>query len=252
MSTGGQVAVVTGAGSGIGRQVCLALLDAGYRVVLAGRRADALAATVAAGPASADATLVVPTDVTDPVAVRALFARARDRFGRVDLLFNNAGVFGPSIPFDEIPYEQWRRVVDTNLTGAFLCAQEAFRAMRDQTPQGGRIINNGSLSAHVPRPRAAGYTATKHAVTGLTRAISLEGRPFRIACGQLDIGNAATDMTAAMEHGVPQADGSVAPEPTMDVAHAASAVVYMAGLPLDANVQFLTVLATTMPFIGRG
>jgi NAD(P)-dependent dehydrogenase (short-subunit alcohol dehydrogenase family) len=246
----GQVAVVTGAGSGIGRQVCRALLEQGYRVVLAGRRADPLHATAA--DARPGATLVVPTDVADPVAVETLFVRARDEFGSVDLLFNNAGTFGSGGPFEDLPYEQWRAVVDTNLTGAFLCAQAAYRVMKQQHPQGGRIINNGSVSAHVPRPEAVAYTATKHAITGLTRAISLEGRRYNVACGQIDIGNAATEMTTKMRRGVPQADGSIATEPTMDVAHAANAVVYMAGLPLDANVQFMTVMATTMPFIGRG
>jgi NAD(P)-dependent dehydrogenase (short-subunit alcohol dehydrogenase family) len=246
------VAVVTGAGSGIGRAVSLALLDAGYRVALAGRRESALRETVAASGGPAEATLVVPTDVTEPSSVRALFDRVRARFGRVDLLFNNAGTFGPPSAFEDFPYEQWQAVVATNLTGAFLCAQEAFRTMKEQEPPGGRIINNGSLSAQVPRPYAVAYTASKHAITGLTKSISLEGRRYRVACGQIDIGNAATDMTAAMRRGVPQADGSVAPEPTMDAHHAASAVVYMASLPLDANVQFLTVMATAMPFIGRG
>jgi NAD(P)-dependent dehydrogenase (short-subunit alcohol dehydrogenase family) len=246
------VAVVTGAGSGIGRQVCRSLLDDGYRVVLAGRRRQALEATVSASGAGPDAALVVPSDVTRPEEVRALFARAKDRFGRIDLLFNNAGTFGTARPLDEVPLEEWQAVLATNLTGAFLCAQEAFRAMKDQTPAGGRIINNGSLSAAVPRPHAVAYTVTKHAITGLTKTMSLEGRRHGIACGQIDIGNATTDMTAAMRHGVLQADGSVKPEPTMDVAHAASAVLYMAGLPLDANVQFLTVMATAMPFIGRG
>jgi NAD(P)-dependent dehydrogenase (short-subunit alcohol dehydrogenase family) len=248
----GRVAVVTGAGSGIGRQVALALLDAGWLVALAGRREEALREVVTQREADSDATLVAPTDVTRPAEVRALFAAVRDRFGRMDLLFNNAGVFGRAAPVEDVAYEDWRTVVDTNLTGAFLCAQEAFRAMKDQDPPGGRIINNGSLSAHVPRPHAIGYTATKHAITGLTKAISLEGRRYNIACGQIDIGNAATDMTRAMSRGVPQADGSLAAEPTMDVTHAASAVVYMASLPLEANVQFLTVMATAMPFIGRG
>jgi NAD(P)-dependent dehydrogenase (short-subunit alcohol dehydrogenase family) len=249
MRADGSVAVVTGAGSGIGRRVSIDLLGAGYRVVLAGRRASTLEETAATAP---EATLVVPTDVTDPAAVTDLFARARDRFGRVDLLFNNAGTTGAPGPIEDVPIEQWRTVVDTNLTGAFLCAQEAFRTMRGQSPQGGRIINNGSISAHVPRPYAVAYTATKHAVTGLTRAIALEGRPYRIACGQIDIGNAATDLTAAMSQGVPQADGHVAPEPTMDVTHASSAVLHMASLPLEANVLFLTVMATTMPYVGRG
>jgi NAD(P)-dependent dehydrogenase (short-subunit alcohol dehydrogenase family) len=246
----GQVAVVTGAGSGIGREVCRRLLDAGYRVVLAGRRAETLEAT--AVDAAPGATLVVPTDVSDPAAVDALFTRARDEFGGVTLLFNNAGGFGTGGPFEAVSYADWRAVVDTNLTGAFLCAQAAYRVMKDQRPQGGRIINNGSISAHVPRPEAVAYTATKHAITGLTRAISLEGRRYNIACGQIDIGNAATDMTAKMQRGVPQADGSLAVEPRMDVAHAANAVIHMASLPLDANVQFMTVMATAMPYIGRG
>ncbi|HEY2601305.1 MAG TPA: SDR family oxidoreductase [Thermoleophilaceae bacterium] len=243
-----RTAVVTGAGSGIGREVALALGGAGYALALAGRREDALRET-AAGAADA---LVLPTDVTDPDSVRSLFGRVREELGRVDLLFNNAGQFGAPAPVEDFPLEEWRAVVDTNLTGSFLCAQEAFRAMKDQSPQGGRIINNGSISAHVPRPYAVAYTATKHAITGLTRALSLEGRRYDIACGQIDIGNASTNMTEAMRRGVPQADGSVAPEPVMDVAHVADAVLYMAGLPLDANVEFLTVMATKMPFIGRG
>jgi NAD(P)-dependent dehydrogenase (short-subunit alcohol dehydrogenase family) len=243
-----RVAVVTGAGSGIGREVTRALLRAGYRVALAGRREDALRETVS----GADAAIAVPTDVADPTAVRALFVRVLDEFGRVDVLFNNAGVFGAPAPVEDVEFEAWRAIVDTNLTGAFLCAQEAFRAMKDQRPRGGRIINNGSISAHTPRPYAIGYTATKHAVTGLTKAIALEGRAHDIACGQIDIGNAATEMTAAMKRGVPQSDGSIAPEPTMDAVHVADAVLYMAGLPLDANVLFITVMATTMPFVGRG
>ena len=239
-----RVALVTGAGSGIGRHVARALLEAGYRVVLAGRRAEALEET-RAGDARAT---VVPTDVTDPASVRALFSQ----LDRLDVLFNNAGMFGRSKPIEDLAVEDWQAVVDTNLTGAFLCAQAAVRVMKAQDPRGGRIINNGSISAHVPRPHAVAYTATKHAITGLTRAISLEGRAHDIACGQIDVGNAATEMTAAMERGVLQADGSVASEPTMDVAHTAAAVVYMAGLPLDANVEFLTIMATKMPFIGRG
>jgi NADP-dependent 3-hydroxy acid dehydrogenase YdfG len=252
MSEHQRVAVVTGAGSGIGRAVTRGLLQAGYRVALAGRRADALRDTLAAISAGPAAALVVPTDVTDPAAVRKLFARVVDEWQRVDLLFNNAGVFGSPAALDELALEQWRIVVDTNLTGSFLCAQEAFRAMKAQSPQGGRIINNGSISAHVPRPHAVAYTATKHAITGLTKALSLEGRPFKIACGQVDIGNAETEFSAGIGHGALQADGSVLVEPMMDAGHAADAVVYMAGLPLDANVQFLTVMATNMPFIGRG
>jgi NAD(P)-dependent dehydrogenase (short-subunit alcohol dehydrogenase family) len=252
MEQRGRVAVVTGAGSGIGRQVARALVDAGYRVVLAGRREDALRATLAGSDAADRTALVVPTDVTDPEAVSALYGRVLDRHGRVDLLFNNAGVFGPRAPIDELSPGEWDRVVATNLTGAFLCAQQAFRAMKDQSPRGGRIINNGSISAHVPRPCAIAYTATKHAVTGLTKAISLEGRAYDVACGQIDVGNAATEMTAAMTARVLNADGSMTPEPTMDARHVAAAVLYMAGLPLDANVQFLTIAATKMPFIGRG
>jgi NAD(P)-dependent dehydrogenase (short-subunit alcohol dehydrogenase family) len=246
-----RVAVVTGAGSGIGRAVTRALLGRSYDVVLAGRREEALQATLAGNPGAAR-TVVVPTDVTDPEAVRTLFARAVDAFGRVDVLFNNAGVFGRPAPVEEFALEQWRAVVDTNLTGSFLCAQEAFRTMKAQRPQGGRIINNGSISAHAPRPHAVAYTASKHAITGLTKQISLEGRPFGIACGQVDIGNAVTDLSAGVGRGALQADGSTLVEPMMDVEHAADAVVYMAGLPLDANVQFLTVMATNMPFVGRG
>ena len=241
-------AVVTGAGSGIGRTVACALLGAGWQVALAGRREQTLRET--AGE-DADA-LVVPTDVTAPESVSSLFARAVDELGRVDLLFNNAGLFGTAAPVEDVDLEDWRAVVDTNLSGAFMCAQQAFRVMKDQRPMGGRIINNGSISAYVPRPYAVAYTSTKHALTGLTKALSLEGRRYDIACGQIDIGNAATDMTAAMERGVPQADGSIAPEPTMDVKHVGEAVLYMAGLPLDANVEFMTVMATKMPYVGRG
>ena len=242
-----QVAVVTGAGSGIGRDVARALLDAGYRVALAGRREQALRETLDGRDG-----IVAPTDVADPDSVRALFARVREELGRVDLLFNNAGTFGTPTPIEDVAFEDWQAIVATNLTGAFLCAQEAFRAMKDQRPRGGRIVNNGSISAHVPRPNAVGYTATKHAITGLTRALSLEGRAYDIACGQIDIGNAATEMTAAIERGALQADGSTKAEPTMDARHVTDAVLYMASLPLDANVQFLTVMATNMPFIGRG
>jgi NAD(P)-dependent dehydrogenase (short-subunit alcohol dehydrogenase family) len=247
-----RVAVVTGAGSGIGRDVTRALLGAGYRVALAGRRQDALRETLDGLPGANDHAIVVATDVTDPAAVSALFTRTRDELGRVDLLFNNAGIFGAAAPVEEVAFDAWQAIVATNLTGAFLCAQEAFRAMKDQRPRGGRIINNGSISAYAPRPHAVGYTATKHAITGLTKALSLEGRAYDIACGQIDIGNAATAMTEAMTRGVLQADGSTAPEPVMDAANVTEAVLYMAGLPLEANVQFLTVMATKMPLIGRG
>ena len=252
MPTDEPVAVVTGAGSGIGRQVASALLAAGYRVALAGRRGHALEDTITqAGPAGGRARAIA-TDVSDPDAVGELFRRVGEEFGRVDLLFNNAGSFGRAADFEDVSVADWRQVVDVNLTGAFLCAQAAYRVMRDQRPRGGRIINNGSVSAHAPRPRAAAYTATKHALTGLTKTISLEGRRHDIACGQIDVGNAATEMTTAIAGGVMQADGSIAAEPTMDARHVADAVLYMASLPLDANVQFLTVMATKMPFIGRG
>jgi NAD(P)-dependent dehydrogenase (short-subunit alcohol dehydrogenase family) len=244
-----KVAVVTGAGSGIGRDVARALIDAGYRVALAGRREEALRETLAGRE---ERGIVVTTDVADPEAVRALFARVGEELGRVDLLFNNAGTFGTPAPIEDVALEDWQAIVATNLTGAFLCAQEAFRAMKDQRPRGGRIVNNGSISAHVPRLNSVGYTATKHAITGLTKAVSLEGRAHDIACGQIDIGNAATEMTAAIERGALQADGSTKAEPTMDARHVTDAVLYMASLPLDANVQFMTVMATTMPYIGRG
>ena len=252
MSTRPKVAIVTGAGTGIGRAVAIGLLEDGYSVVLAGRRAALLEQTVQEVGAQGMHALAVPTDVSDPAAVRALFVAARDTFGRLDLLFNNAGVSTRAVPLEELTVEQWRSVVDVNLTGAFLCTQQAFLLMKDQRPQGGRIINNGSISAYVPRPLSAPYTATKHAITGLTRSSSLDGRRFNIACGQIDIGNAATDMTAAMATGVLQANGQTAAEPRLDVAHVVRAVVYMASLPLDANVQFMTVMATKMPFIGRG
>lgn len=249
MSAG--IAVVTGAGSGIGRSVARALAEAGWSVALAGRRREALAETAAGLPA--DRVLCVPTDVTSEEQVAALFAAVRDRFGRVDLLFNNAGSFaGGGTPVEDLDPATWRSVVDVNLTGAFLCAQAAYRAMKEQSPQGGRIINNGSISAHVPRPHSIAYTATKHAMTGLTKSLSLDGRPYRIACGQIDIGNAATDMTARMQTGILQADGRLAVEPVMDAADVAATVVHMAALPLEANVQFATVMATTMPYIGRG
>lgn len=246
--TAGGVAVVTGAGSGIGRVVSRALLDDGYRVALAGRREGALRETAGDHPSA----LVVPTDVTDPGSVAALFGAVRDRWGRVDLLFNNAGTFGAPGSVDTISVDDWRRTVDTNLTGAFLCAHHAVAMMKEQRPQGGRIINNGSISAHSPRPASVAYTATKHAVTGLTKSISLDGRPYRIACGQIDIGNAATEMTGGIAQGAVQADGTLAAEPTFDPAHVADAVVYMANLPLDTNVLFLTITATAMPFVGRG
>ena len=243
-----KIALVTGAGSGIGRACATALMDAGWTVVLAGRRAAELEATAAHAP---NAALAVPTDIADEAQVEALFARIESEFGRLDLLFNNAGT-GAGGRLEDLGLDAWRRVVDVNLTGAFLCTRAAFRLMKAQAPQGGRIVNNGSISAHAPRPFSVAYTATKHAITGLTRSTSLEGRAYDIACGQIDIGNAATEMTAAMARGVPQADGSFAPEPLMDLKAVADAVLFMAGLPLDANVQFMTVMATKMPFIGRG
>ncbi|MCX4998584.1 SDR family oxidoreductase [Streptomyces longwoodensis] len=247
----GTIAVVTGAGSGIGRAVAAELLRAGWSVALAGRRTEPLEETAALVP-DVD-RLVVRTDVSRPEDVAALFAAVRERWGRLDLLFNNAGTFGPGgVPVEELAYDAWRHVVDTNLNGAFLCAQAAYRQMKEQRPQGGRIINNGSVSAHAPRPHSVAYTATKHALTGLTKSLSLDGRPYRIAVGQIDIGNAATDMTARMSAGVLQANGEVVAEPVMDVADVARTVRHMAELPLEANVQFATVLATTMPYVGRG
>jgi NAD(P)-dependent dehydrogenase (short-subunit alcohol dehydrogenase family) len=251
MSTHNKSAIVTGAGTGIGKAVALALLRDGYRVALAGRRREPLEAAIAEAGAGAS-TLAVPTDVSNPVAVKALFAKAKDAFGRLDLLFNNAGVGAPGVNLEDLSFDQWKTVVDINLTGSFLCVQEAFRIMKDQTPRGGRIINNGSISAHAPRPNSAPYTATKHAITGLTKSASLDGRKYDIACGQIDIGNAATDLAARMAKGVPQANGTIAVEPLMDVQHVASAVLFMASLPLESNVQFLTVMATKMPFVGRG
>ncbi len=252
MATSARVAIVTGAGSGIGRAAALALLRAGHSVVLAGRRRDALEETQsAAGPQGAR-VIAVGTDVTDPASVQSLFETTKRTFGRLDLLFNNAGSGAPPVPLEELTVEQWKRVVDVNLTGAFLCTQAAFRLMKEQSPQGGRIINNGSISAHVPRPNSAPYTATKHAITGLTRSTALDGRKYDIACGQIDIGNAETEMTARMQKGVLQANGQIEAEPTMDVDCVARAVVYMASLPLDANVLFMTVMATKMPFVGRG
>jgi NAD(P)-dependent dehydrogenase (short-subunit alcohol dehydrogenase family) len=247
-----RIALVTGAGSGIGKAVALTLLVNGYAVVLAGRRRDRLDAVVAESGGGAERALAVETDVSRPEAVRRLFDSVRHRHGRLDVLFNNAGVGAPGVPFDELTVEQWQAVVDVNLTGVFLCAQQAFAMMKTQSPRGGRIINNGSISAHVPRPNSAPYTATKHAVTGLTRSISLDGRAYDIACGQIDIGNAETPMTARMPEGTLQADGGIRPEPRLDVSHVADAVLYMANLPLAANVQFMTVMATKMPYIGRG
>jgi NAD(P)-dependent dehydrogenase (short-subunit alcohol dehydrogenase family) len=252
VSTPPKVAIVTGAGTGIGKAVALALLEEGFAVVLAGRREGLLAQTMADAGSHRPHARAVPTDVADPASVRALFDAARDTFGRVDVLFNNAGIATRGVPLEELTIEQWKSVVDINLTGAFLCTQQAFRLMKDQQPQGGRIINNGSISAYTPRPHSAPYTATKHAITGLTKSTSLDGRRFNIACGQIDIGNAATDMTASFADGVLQANGQTAAEPRLDVRHVAKAVVYMASLPLDANVQFITVMATKMPFIGRG
>ena len=250
--TSKKIALVTGAGSGIGKHVAIALLQNGYSVVLAGRRREPLEATAQEGRADGTEALVVPTDVSDPASVKALFARTREVFGRLDVLFNNAGVFTPPVLLEDLSYEQWRASVDINLTGPFLCTQEAFRLMKEQQPRGGRIINNGSISAHAPRPNSVAYTSTKHAITGLTKATSLDGRKYDIACGQIDIGNAATDMTQRMEKGIMQANGNVMPEATMDVSNVAKAVLYMASLPLDANVQFMTVMATKMPFVGRG
>jgi NAD(P)-dependent dehydrogenase (short-subunit alcohol dehydrogenase family) len=247
-----KIALVTGAGSGIGRAVSLALHSAGYSVTLAGRRAAPLEQTAALAASEGGRMLVATADVADPRSVASLFARIQEVFGRLDLLFNNAGATAPGIPMEDLTYEQWNAVVGVNLTGAFLCAQGAVRMMKAQDPRGGRIINNGSISAHAPRPNSAPYTATKHAITGLTRCISLDGRKHNIACGQIDIGNAATQMTGKMTGGVPQADGSLKPEPRIDVRHVAQAVLYMASLPLEANVQFMTVMATNMPFIGRG
>jgi NAD(P)-dependent dehydrogenase (short-subunit alcohol dehydrogenase family) len=247
-----KIAIVTGAGSGIGKAVALTLAREDHAVVLAGRRREALDSAVGEAEAAGGRAIAVATDVTDPASVKALFDTTRKRFGRLDLLFNNAGTFTPAVPIEEITAEQWQAIVATNLSGAFYCTQQAFRMMKAQSPQGGRIINNGSISAHAPRPLSAPYTATKHAITGLTKSTSLDGRGYNIACGQIDIGNAATDMTAKMKDGVPQADGSRKPEPTINAQHVADGVLYMASLPLEANVQFLTVMATGMPFIGRG
>jgi NAD(P)-dependent dehydrogenase (short-subunit alcohol dehydrogenase family) len=247
-----KTAIITGAGTGIGKAAALALLKDGYQVVLAGRRQAPLEQVVADAGTAGTRALVVPTDVSDPVAVHTLFTRTKEAFGRLDLLFNNAGVGAPGIPLEDLSYEQWKAVVDINLTGVFLCTQEAFKLMKSQEPRGGRIINNGSISAHAPRPNSSPYTATKHALTGLTKATALDGRKYDIACGQIDIGNAVTELTARMAKGVPQANGQIAVEPLMDVECVANAVLYMANLPLDANVLFMTVMATKMPFVGRG
>ena len=245
-------AIVTGAGTGIGKSAATALLKNGYRVALAGRRREPLEAAIAAAGVAPGQALAIPTDVADPASVAALFAEVKAKFGRLDLLFNNAGIGAPGVNMEDLTFEQWKSVVDINLTGSFLCTQEAIRIMKDQSPRGGRIINNGSISAHAPRPNSAPYTATKHAITGLTKSTSLDGRKYDIACGQIDIGNAQTDLAARMAQGVPQANGQIAAEPLMDVEHGGSAVLYMASLPLDANVQFMTIMATKMPFVGRG
>ena len=252
MKSLGRVAIVTGAGSGVGRASALALLRDGYSVALAGRRPDTLDATLAAAPELRHRAIAVPTDVGDPQSVRNLFDRAQESFGRLDVLFNNAGSGSPPANLEDLTYEQWQSVVSANLTGTFLCTQQAFRIMKAQEPMGGRIINNGSISAHAPRPHSAPYTATKHGVTGLTKSASLDGRQYNIACSQIDIGNAATDMTAAMERGILQPTGEIQPEPRFDVAHVADTVLYIANLPLDTNVQFITIMATKMPYIGRG
>ncbi len=252
MSASGKVAIVTGAGTGIGEAVAVALLKEGYRVALAGRRKEMLEQAVKKAGEAAARALVVPTDVADRESILALFARTKQAFGRLDLLFNNAGIGAPGVPLEDLTFEQWKAVVDTNLTGSFICTQEAIKIMKDQTPRGGRIINNGSISAHAPRPNSSPYTSTKHAITGLTKSTSLDCRKYDIACGQIDIGNALTPLAERMTKGVPQANGTVMVEPVMDVSHVANAVLYMASLPLDANVQFLTVMATKMPFVGRG
>ena len=252
MASNGKAAIVTGGGSGIGRQSALALAREGYAVAIGGRRAEALEETIGLAGADGERMLAVVTDVTDAASIRNLFAKTKEAFGRLDVLFNNAGIGAPRVPLEDLPLEAWKAVVDTNLTGSFICTQEAFKIMKDQTPMGGRIINNGSISAYVPRPDSIAYTATKHSMTGLTRATSLDGRKYDIACGQIDIGNAATPMTARMSGGVPQASGEVMVEPTYDVQHAAEAIVFMANLPLDTNVQFITVMATKMPYVGRG
>jgi NAD(P)-dependent dehydrogenase (short-subunit alcohol dehydrogenase family) len=250
MATSKKIALVTGAGSGVGRAAALALMKAGYAVVLAGRRKEQLEETAKLGKPGE--SLAVPTDVMDPASIKALFAKTKETYGRLDVLFNNAGIGAPPVPIEELSLEKWRAVVDTNLTGPFICVQEAFKIMKDQNPRGGRIINNGSISAHTPRPLSIAYTSTKHAITGLTKSVALDGRAYDIACGQVDIGNAATPMTDRMVQGVLQPDGKLMPEPRMDADNVGSAVAYMASLPLDANVLFMTVMATKMPFVGRG
>jgi NAD(P)-dependent dehydrogenase (short-subunit alcohol dehydrogenase family) len=252
MASSTKIALITGAGTGIGKASALALMRHGWSVVLAGRRKELLEDVAREGQSAGARSLVVPTDVADAASIRNLFARTKEAFGRLDLLFNNAGIGAPAVPMEDLPFEKWKAVVDTNLTGSFICTQEAIRIMKDQTPRGGRIINNGSISAHAPRPNSVAYTSTKHAMTGLTKSTSLDGRKYDIACGQIDVGNAETPLAARMKDGVPQADGSVRPEPLMDVEVVANAVVYMASLPLDANVLFLTVMATKMPFVARG
>ena len=252
MASDNKVAIITGAGSGIGKATALAFLGDGYQVAFAGRRKEALESAIAEAGVDASRAIAVPTDVSDASAVSNLFSKSRESFGRVDVVFNNAGINAPGVPLEELTLDQWKAVVDINLTGMFLCIQEAFRAMKDQDPQGGRIINNGSISAHAPRPNSAPYTATKHGVTGLTKCASLDGRKYDIACSQIDIGNAMTELAARMAKGVPQADGSIKAEAMMNVREVASAVVYMASMPLDTNVQFMTIMATKMPFVGRG
>jgi NAD(P)-dependent dehydrogenase (short-subunit alcohol dehydrogenase family) len=252
MDASHKVALVTGASAGIGKASALALLREGYRVVLTARRMELLEKAIAESGVGPDRALAVAADVGDPASVRALFAKTRETFGRLDVLFNNAGMGAPAVPMEDLPFDKWQQVVAANLTGTFLCCQEAIRIMKAQAPKGGRIINNGSISAHAPRPMSIAYTATKHAITGITKTISLDGRKDDIACSQIDIGNAATEMTERMAKGVMQANGEMGVEPRMDVQHVASAIVYMAGLPLDANVQFMTIMATKMPFVGRG
>src|SRR5437016_5160730 len=252
MASSTKIALITGAGSGIGKASALALMRNGWSVVLAGRRKELLEDVARAGQSTGARSLVVPTDVADVAAIRNLFARTKETFGRLDLLFNNAGIGAPAVPMEDLPFEKWKAVVDTNLTGSFVCTQEAIKIMKDQTPRGGRIINNGSISAHAPRPNSVAYTSTKHAITGLTKSTSLDGRKYDLACGQIDIGNTATAMTKGMNKGMPQADGSIRPEPTFDVEHVGKAIVFIANLPLEANVQFLTIMATKMPFVGRG